>query len=115
VPPRRRQETPSPVCEDSLNGLIDLLQVNVGRRDNFRLQKFDGSGDVELYLQHFQEIKEANGWTDAGALLHLKCALEGAATDCGRGSTLELVCQALQSRFGMSTRCACEKLHQLIF
>jgi len=115
MPPRRCQQTPSPLREDSLNRLADLLQVSGGRRDNFRLQKFDGSGDVELYLQHFQEINEANGWTDAGALLHLKCGLEGAATDCGRGSTLELVCQALQSRFGMSTRCAREKLHQLIF
>jgi len=111
MPPRRRQQTPSPVREDPLNRLVDLLQVD--RRDNFRLQKFDGSGDVELYLQQFQEIKEANERTDAGALLHLKCALEGAATECGRGSTLELVCQALHRRFGMSTRCAREKLHQL--
>jgi len=110
MPPRRRQQTPSPVLEDSLNRLVDLLQVSRDRRDSFRLKKFDGSGDVELYLQHFQEITEANEWTDTGALLHLKCALEGAATECGRGSTLELVCQALKSRFGMSTRCAREKV-----
>jgi len=91
MPLRRRQQTPSPVREDSLNRLVDLLQVSGGRGDNFRLKKFGGSGDVELYLQQFQEIKEPNGWTDAGALLHLKGALEGAATDCGRRSTLELV------------------------
>jgi len=111
--PRRRQQTPSPVRGNTLNRLVDLLQLSRGRRDNFRLQKFDGTGDVELYLQQFHENKEANGWTDAGVLLHLKCTLGGAATNCGRGSTLELFCQALQSRFSMSTRCACEKLHQL--
>jgi len=68
MPPHRRQQTPPPVHEDLLNRLVDLLQVSRDRRDNFRLKKFDGSGDLELYLQLFQEIKEANGWTDAVAL-----------------------------------------------
>lgn len=111
MPARRRQDSPSP---NRMDRLAEILAANGrNRRDEFKLPKYDGSADVELYLHQFEAIRQANDWTDGAALLHLKCSLEGAATACGRGDTLDQVFQAMRSRFGLSPRQARDKLGQL--
>lgn len=90
-----------------------LANVNVNRRATFKLPKYNGSGDVELYLQQFTDISAANRWEDRDSLLHLKCALEGAAAACSRGETLEIIFQGMRARFGISPRQARDKLGQL--
>lgn len=76
-----------------------LANVNLNRRTTFKLPKYDGSRDVELYLQQFVGISAANQWEEGASLLHLKRALEGAAATCSRGETLEIIFQGLRARF----------------
>lgn len=98
-----------------MDRIAELIAVNgqQNRRDQFKLPRYDGSTDVELYLNQFRDIQHANGWPDGAALLHLKCSLEGAATACGRGDTLDQIFQAMRARFGLSPRQARDKLGQL--
>jgi hypothetical protein len=82
-------------------------------RREFRLPKYDGKSDVELFIAQFLEIGITNGWEDAAGLLHLKEALIDDARDCSRGATIELVFDTLRLRFGVSRREARTKLNSM--
>ena len=79
----------------------------------FKLPRFDGKSDVELFLQQFEEISEANEWNPAASRLHLKEALVDGARDCSRPVTTEGVVIALRARYGLTTREARAKLATL--
>ncbi|XP_067939742.1 uncharacterized protein [Watersipora subatra] len=117
MPPRRcHQASPETMIAGGAN--IDqlaqvLANVNLNRRTTFKLPKYDGSGDVELYLQQFVDISAANQWEKGASLLHLKCTLEVAAAACNRGETLDIIFQGLRARFGIGPRQARDKLGQL--
>ena len=55
-------------------------------------------------------MAEANGWNDAGTLIHLRESLKDDARECGRSATLQGVEDRLRSRFGMTPREAQAKL-----
>ena len=60
--------------------LVDeLRELRVDRRERFKPPQFDGEGDIDLFIQHFQEVAEANGWNGMATLLHLREALQGGA------------------------------------
>lgn len=46
-----------------------------------KLDKFDGQGNVERFLDHFDVVARANGWTSAVQALQLPTALCGPAFD----------------------------------
>ena len=94
---------------DSLAHVLSTMR----RKDAFKAPKYDGTGDVELFLQQFTDVAEANEWTARDATLHLRAHLEGTAQGCGHGATVEDIRAALRSRFGMTARQAKEKLMQL--
>ncbi|XP_067951907.1 uncharacterized protein [Watersipora subatra] len=100
MPPRRRRKaSPEPMAAGgvSMDQLAQVLaNVNLNRQTTFKLPRYDGSGDVELYLQQFVDISATNQWEEGASLLHLKCALEGAAAARSRGETLEIIFQVLQ-------------------
>ena len=59
-----------------INELRDLrMDRRADRRENFKPPRFNGEGDVELFIQHFTEVAVANGWNDMATLLYLREAL----------------------------------------
>ena len=66
--------------------VLEGLQVNQPR-NHFKLPRFRGDGDVELFIQHFQEVAEANNWSQIATLLHLRESLEDKAQTCSRADT----------------------------
>ena len=81
--------------------------------EKFTAPKYDGTSDVELFIQQFSDVAAANQWTDTAATLHLRSHLHGTAQGCGQGSTVQEILIALRSRFGMTGRQAKEKLMNL--
>ena len=64
---------PPPAGMDVLARLANALEA-IGGRDRaptYKAPKFHGLGDVEYFLDQFHEVAEANGWDDAGTLIHL--------------------------------------------
>lgn len=98
---------------DPMDRLAEMLNGALRRPDRFKLSKFDGTGDVELFLADFEAVRAANAWDDASALLHLKTSLTGTATDCKRGADLPQVQNALRLRFGMTPKQARDQLDWL--
>ena len=94
--------------------LVDeLRELRVNRREQFKPPQFDGEGDIDLFIQHFQEVAEANGWNGMATLLHLREALQGGAREYGRPATTEEVFAALRSRYGLTTKEARGRLNGL--
>ena len=42
-----------------------------------KLEKFDGQGNIERFLDHFDVVSRANGWAGAAQVLQLPTALKG--------------------------------------
>ena len=57
---------------------ISLIPV---RAPTMKPEKFDGTGDVDRFLDHFKVVGKANGWTDDEMALQLPACLTGAAFD----------------------------------
>ena len=78
---------------------------------HFKAPRYNGTGDVEMFIQQFRDVIGANQWSDDAALLHLRQALEGDAKDCGRPTELEGVFNNLRARFGLTPREARTRLN----
>ena len=99
---------------DVLARLANALE-RIGGRDRapapvFKAPKYNGTGDVEYFLDQFTEVAEANGWDDASTLIHLRESLKDEARECGRSPTLQGVEDRLRTRFGLTPREARAKL-----
>lgn len=94
---------------DPMDRLADIIG-GLQRPDRFKLGKFDGSGDVELFLQDFDAVREANHWSDAASLLHLRASLCETAADCKRGRDIDQVRNRLRLRFGITPAQARDRL-----
>lgn len=79
----------------------------------FKAPSYSGTGDIDLFISQFQEVAEANRWSEPEAKLHLKLNLSGPATSCVDGTTTEEIFSNLQSRFGLTIRQAKEKLRSI--
>ena len=92
---------------DVLAKLTNALE-RIGGRD--RAPKFNGTGDVEYFLDQFNEVAETNRWDDASTLIYLRESLKDEARECGRSPTLQGVEDWLRNRFGPTPREARTKL-----
>ena len=79
-------------------------------REQFKPPTFDGTGDVDLFLDHFQDVAEANMWNDRACTLHLRSSLSGVAALCGAAKSRIEIIRALKARFGLSSRQARDRL-----
>ena len=93
-----------------INGLSAALN---GRRKPIQASKFDGMSDVRNFLQSFTEVAELNQWSEEEINLHLKLALQGAASECVQGDTTEEIAQSLLTRFELSQQEAKRELRHL--
>ena len=86
-----------------LGALVQLLG-GLRTRDMFKPPRFDGDGDVELFLEQFHDVATANEWTPMQSTLHIRSQLDGPARGCGRGRDTEEIAASLRSQFGTSAR-----------
>ena len=93
---------------DTLGRLTEILErmwrPQGEQRVMFEAPRYDGKGDVELFVRQFTDVAAANEWPRAAALLHLRRALRDGATNCGRADTVEGIFNALRARFGLTPR-----------
>lgn len=98
----------------TMDRLADLIEQALRARPvaeaAFKPPRFDGSSDVELFVEQFTAVQQANRWNAEAALLHLRSALEGSAREFGRGETLPQVFASLRARYGLSVRQARDHL-----
>ena len=74
-------------------------------RRTIKIDKYDGSFCVEIFLNRFEDIAEYNAWDETDKLVHLKASLTGTATYLlteSRGLTYEDMKEKLRRRY--STR-----------
>ena len=99
---------------DVLARLANALERIGGREWSpapaFKAPKYNGTGDVEYFLDQFNEVAEANRWDDTSTLIHLQESLKDEARECGRSPTLQGVEDRLRNRFGLTPREARAKL-----
>lgn len=93
-----------------LANMFATLMEDRRPRDQFKAPIYDGKSDVELFINQFNDIRAANEWNDATALLKLRATLLGQATECGRGGDPATVFAALRARFGLTVRQARDML-----
>lgn len=113
MPASRRGRQAAGADETQMERLATALGVALragDRRDKFKAPKFDGSGDVELFIAQFQDVSRANCWSGGDALLHMRANLEKDATVCGRGENLCSILLNLRARFGLTVRQARDRL-----
>ena len=109
APERGSGDTTSPRSR-----LCELLQNEVNSlKPLFLPPLFDGVGDVYLFLERFQGVRDVNRWDELTAMLHLKSCLSGDATDCTTGTTLNRIEQNLCIKYGMSHQVARQKIRSL--
>ena len=107
-----RAETDQTAMWDRLTDILEPLAMpQRPATPCFKPPRYDGTGDVETFIQQFRDVVGANQWPDGAALLHLRQALEGDAKDCGRPTELEEVCNNLRARFGLMPREARTRLN----
>ena len=111
-PEAQPPEAQPPAGMDVLARLANALEAIGGREraPTYKAPKYSGLGDVEYLLDQFHEVAKANGWNNAGTLIHLQESLMEDARECGRSPTLQGVEDGLRSRFGMTPREARAKL-----
>ena len=119
------QPTPAPAAAAAaggfdMNAMRDAI-AEIGRNiqppaappaatQRVRLPEYDGSSDVEGFIDNFLGVMDANNWTPAIALLHLRSCLRGSARDAARGATLREALQSLRNRFDVTESQARDQL-----
>lgn len=102
---------------DSMSRMADMFEQLLARQNNnretFKPPIFKGKGDVELFINRFMEVAQANQWPDPATLLHLKECIQDEANVCARYTSIDSVIAALRSRYGMTIREARTKLTSL--
>ena len=104
-----------PEVLDRLADVLEGIHINQRNqpRNSFKPPQYRGEGDVELFIQQFQEVAEANEWTPVATLLHLRESLTEKAQACSRADTAQGIFVALRARFGLTPREARTRLTAL--
>ena len=103
------EPAPQPIL-DRLMEALERLALPQAPTPCFKAPRYDGTGDVETFIQQFRDVVGANQWPQGAVLLHLRQALEGDAKDWGRPAESEKVFNNLRARFGLAPREARNRL-----
>lgn len=78
-----------------------------------KLPKFDGKGDVHLFIKQFVQVAKLNRWDDQVTVLQLRSCLEHGAKNCGQADSIGEIFDCLIAMYGISASEARERLHTL--
>ena len=95
-----------------MEGLV-IQQRQVPRREDFKTPQFNGEGNVDYYIDQFEDVANANHWNQESTFMHLREALKDGARDCGRSDTTMGIFAALRNRYGLTPREAKSRLNHL--
>lgn len=95
------------------SALEQLSRPNTTHREVFKAPDFTGEGNVEDFIQQFEEVATANEWSKMATLLHIRTHLRDDARECGSHATLEEVLEALRAKYGLTVREARTRLTNL--
>lgn len=85
----------------------------MGVQNNFKLSKYSGETDIEVFVRQFENVAALNHWNAQAAKIHLHGSLEGAALECGRAADVAGTLANLRTRFGINARQAKDRLSRL--
>ena len=92
---------------------LSSAQPSSTHREVFEAPDFTGDGNVEDFMQQFQEVAITNEWPEMATLLHIRKHLKDDARECGIYATLEEVFEALCAKYGLTIREARTRLTSL--
>lgn len=128
--PRAAESAPKPLhsstsaqinsnTEDMLRTLVNEFTHAIEERSTSNVVKstlktprFDGTGDVHLFIQQYNDVCALSGWEERVALAQLRGALDKGAKEAGRADSVKEVFRRLLYMFGLLPEEAREKLHQ---
>ena len=103
---RHRKEARSKSSEQHQRSTSSTSQRQSSRhrhKHHIKIDKYDGSSCVEVFLCQFEGIADYNDWDEEDKLVHLKAALTGTASYLvyeSRGLTYEDMKEKLRTRYG---------------
>ena len=111
-----RQETPfapanRPTFCQTRGGLQQSTTALSGA--GLKPRRYDGKGDVDLFIRQFEQVCAVNGWDEPMSLVQLHHCLVGDAMSCGRHSTYDSTVRDLRARYGCRVREASRRLSSL--
>ena len=89
-------------------------QASTGSSNNrvdLKLPRFDGQGDVALFIRQFTEVCQISNWSDRVALVQLRSCLEKGAKDCGWADSAPEINRRLLNKYSLSPAEARHRLH----
>ena len=92
---------------------LSRAQPSPAHREVFKAPDFTGEGNVEYFLQQFQEVAVANEWSEMAILLHTRTHLKNNASKCWSHATLKEVFEAFRSKYELTVRKARTLLNSL--
>ena len=79
---------PTVIPMEALLAITRAMKLsNTGNRPKIRSPSFSGEGDLKLFINQFEDVAEANGWTPKQRTLHIRSQLAGDAQGCGHGDS----------------------------
>ena len=78
---------------------LSSAQPSPARREVFKAPDFTGDGNVEDFIQQFQDVAMANEWSKMATLLHIRTHMKDDARECGSYGTLEEVLKTLRTKY----------------
>ena len=105
---------PAAIPIEALLAITQVLKLsNTKNRPEIRPPRFNGEGDLKLFIKQFEDVAEANGGTPKQKTLHIRSQLTGDAQGCGHGDSYDEILEDLHARFGVSKRQARDRLAAL--
>lgn len=98
------------ILQELLIGAVAPAPVNLSLRVMVKPLTYDGSKDVEWFLNQIHVVAELGKWPKNIRLLQLREVLKYLAYEVGREETAEEIFKALKARFGL---CSKEETKQL--
>ena len=90
------------VMSRAFSTALDNIQAQSNREEHIPVPKFNGEGDVELFVRQFKDIMCVSKWSDVMCVLKLRHALQGKAQPCGQGNSTAEIFANLSLCFGLS-------------
>lgn len=109
----------APNAGDAVDRLADILGRLVAaprpaaRREEYKTPQFSGEGDIEYFIQQFENVGQANQWDREATSFYFREALRDGARDCGQSFRTAGIYASLRARYGLFPREARSRLNNL--
>ena len=110
---QRPEEEDQDGPQGEIGNLMQMLAALQQPKRQIKAPIYNGLGNIETYIRQFTDVANANDWSPADRLLHLRLSLTDKAQECGEFDNLEDIWEELRSRFGLNQKQARDRLSTL--